>query len=53
MNVLRVPAGPLVGQVKSRLEELVLEGTLEPDREVLLAYLREHRVELAAAAASG
>jgi poly(A) polymerase len=34
--------GPQVGHVKSRLEELVLDGTLAPERAALLEYLREH-----------
>jgi poly(A) polymerase len=34
--------GPEVGRIKARLEELVMEGTLPPDREALLEYLRTH-----------
>jgi poly(A) polymerase len=35
--------GPEVGRIKARLEELVLDGTLPPDREALLEHLRTHR----------
>jgi hypothetical protein len=31
-----------VGRIKAALEELVLDGALPPDRDALLAYLREH-----------
>lgn len=31
--------GPEVGRIKARLEELILEGELEPDRESVLNYL--------------
>jgi poly(A) polymerase len=34
--------GPEVGRIKAALEELVLDGTLAPDRDALLAHLREH-----------
>jgi putative nucleotidyltransferase with HDIG domain len=34
--------GPEVGRVKARLEELVIDGTLPPEREALLDYLRRH-----------
>jgi poly(A) polymerase len=34
--------GPEVGRIKARLEELVLDGTLPPDREALLEHLRTH-----------
>jgi poly(A) polymerase len=42
MRVRQMPQGPDVGRIKNELEELVLEGALPPDREVLLAYLRDH-----------
>jgi tRNA nucleotidyltransferase/poly(A) polymerase len=41
MAVRGIEAGPEVGRLKARLEELVLEGTLPPEREALLAYLRD------------
>ena len=34
--------GPEVGRIKSRLDELVLEGAVEPSREAVLEYLRAH-----------
>ena len=42
MRVRGLPPGPEVGRIKAALEELVLEGTLPPDREALTAYLRDH-----------
>jgi poly(A) polymerase len=42
MRELAIAAGPGVGRAKRRLDELVLEGTLEPERGVLLEYLRRH-----------
>ena len=35
-----LPPGPEVGRIKARLEELVMEGTLPPDRQALLDYVR-------------
>jgi poly(A) polymerase len=40
MRELGLAAGPEVGRVKAKLEELVLEGTLNPDRDAILGYLR-------------
>ena len=34
--------GPEVGRLKARLEELVLEGALPPDRDALLEHLKRH-----------
>jgi poly(A) polymerase len=42
MRVCGLAPGPEVGRVKERLEALVLEGTLPPDREAILEYLSEH-----------
>jgi poly(A) polymerase len=42
MRVRGLPPGPEVGRIKAQLEELVLDGTLPPDRGALLAYLRDH-----------
>ena len=42
MAVRGIGPGPEVGRLKARLEELVLEGSLPPEREALLAYVREH-----------
>jgi hypothetical protein len=40
MAVLRLAPGPEVGRVKAELEELVLDGVLPPDRDVLLQHLK-------------
>jgi poly(A) polymerase len=37
-----LPPGPEVGRLKSRLDELVMEGSVEPNREAVLEYLRAH-----------
>jgi putative nucleotidyltransferase with HDIG domain len=42
MRVRGLKPGPEVGRIKARLEELVLEGALPPDRGALLVYLRDH-----------
>lgn len=42
MRVRDLTPGPEVGRIKAKLQELVLEGTLPPDREALLAYVRDH-----------
>jgi poly(A) polymerase len=34
--------GPEVGRIKDRLTELVLDGSIEPDREAVIEYLRTH-----------
>ena len=46
MAALGLEPGPAVGRAKRRIEDLVLEGRLEPDREQLVAYAREHRDDL-------
>jgi len=40
MRELELPPGPEVGRIKEKIEELVLEGELEPERRAILAYLR-------------
>jgi poly(A) polymerase len=45
MRVLGMKAGPEVGKIKARLEELVLEGEIEPTREAVLEFLEAHRAE--------
>ncbi len=40
MAVLALAPGPEVGRVKAELEELVLDGALPPDRDVLLEHLK-------------
>lgn len=42
MQVLALPPGPAVGRALRRLDELVLEGGLPPDRDALLEHLRRH-----------
>lgn len=42
MAVRGLGPGPEVGRIKTRLAELVLEGTLDPEPEAVLAYLRAH-----------
>lgn len=42
MRVLGLKPGPAVGRIKERLEELVMEGDLDPDGESVLRYLTEH-----------
>jgi poly(A) polymerase len=42
MRLRGLAPGPEVGRIKAALEELVLDGTLPPDREAIIAYLREH-----------
>jgi len=42
MRLRGLPPGPEVGRIKAALEELVLDGTLPPDRDALMTYLREH-----------
>jgi poly(A) polymerase len=46
MRELDLESGPEVGRIKARLEELVLEGDVEPSREAVLEYVRGHRNEL-------
>jgi poly(A) polymerase len=42
MRVRGLPPGPEVGRLKARLDELVLEGEVEPEREAVLRYLEAH-----------
>ncbi|HLQ61633.1 MAG TPA: CCA tRNA nucleotidyltransferase [Candidatus Acidoferrales bacterium] len=42
MRTLGIPAGPRVGEVKARLLELLLEGSLEPTHEAVLDHLKSH-----------
>ena len=42
MRVRGLEPGPEVGRLKARLDELVLEGAIEPGREAVLRYLEEH-----------
>jgi poly(A) polymerase len=42
MKVRGLPPGPEVGRIKRRLEELVIDGELPPDREAVIGYLATH-----------
>jgi poly(A) polymerase len=42
MSIRGIGPGPEVGRLKERLEELVMDGTLAPDRQALLDYLAAH-----------
>jgi hypothetical protein len=42
MRVRGLRPGPEVGRLKERLETLVLEGELAPEREAILEYLSTH-----------
>ncbi|MDQ6742759.1 MAG: CCA tRNA nucleotidyltransferase [Candidatus Dormibacteraeota bacterium] len=42
MRARGIGPGPEVGRVKERLEELVMDGTLAPDRQALLDHLVSH-----------
>jgi poly(A) polymerase len=42
MRARGLPPGPEVGKLKARLDELVLEGAIEPRREAVLRYLEAH-----------
>ncbi len=42
MRTLGLPPGPEVGRIKDRLEDLVMEGEVEPDRASVVRYLTDH-----------
>jgi poly(A) polymerase len=42
MRVRGLAPGPEVGRIKARLQELVIEGEIPPDRDAVLAYLEAH-----------
>ncbi len=42
MRARGLPPGPEVGRLKTRLDELVLEGEIEPSRAAVLRYLEAH-----------
>lgn len=39
MRIAGIPPGPEVGRIKRRLEELVIDGALPPDRQAVIDYL--------------
>jgi len=43
MRVRGIGPGPEVGRIKQRLEELVIDGEIPPDRAVVLDYLAAHQ----------
>lgn len=42
MRARGLPPGPEVGRIKARLQDLIIEGEIQPDRESVLAYLQAH-----------
>jgi poly(A) polymerase len=42
MRVRGLAPGPEVGRIKDRLNELVMDGAIEPTREAVVAYLKAH-----------
>ncbi|MGH7777107.1 MAG: CCA tRNA nucleotidyltransferase [Candidatus Dormibacterales bacterium] len=42
MAIRGLGSGPEVGRIKERLAELVMDGTLEPSRDAVIAYLEAH-----------
>lgn len=42
MDARGIPPGREVGRIKQRLEELVMDGVVRPDRDALIGYLRAH-----------
>jgi len=43
MRALGIGPGPEVGRIKQKLEELVIDGELPPERQALIDYLSEHQ----------
>jgi len=42
MQIRGVGPGPEVGRIKQKLEELVIDGEIQPDREAVIKYLAAH-----------
>ncbi len=42
MRIRDIPPGPEVGRVKQKLEELVIDGEIAPERQALIDYLSAH-----------
>jgi len=42
MRARGIAPGPEIGRIKKRLEELVIDGEVAPDREAILEYLANH-----------
>jgi poly(A) polymerase len=43
MRAMGIGPGPEVGRIKQRLEELVIDGELPPDKDQVIRYLAAHR----------
>jgi poly(A) polymerase len=43
MGILGIGPGPEVGRIKRKLEELVIDGEIPPDRDAVIDYLSTHR----------
>jgi poly(A) polymerase len=43
MRIRRIGPGPEVGRIKQKLEELVLDGEIPPEKEALIDYLSTHQ----------
>ena len=46
MEALGLPPGKAVGKIKQHLQELVMEGRIEPTRAAVLAFLQDHSAQL-------
>jgi hypothetical protein len=42
MRIRGIPPGPEVGKIKERLDELVLEGEIRPEKQAVIDYLSAH-----------
>jgi hypothetical protein len=42
MRILGIGPGPEVGRIKQKLEELVIDGDIPPDRDAITKYLSGH-----------
>ena len=43
MRIKGIGPGPEVGRIKRKLEELVIDGEIPPEREAVVDYLSTHR----------
>lgn len=53
MALLGIPPGPLVGQIKTEIEEAILEGIIPNDYDAARDYLLQHKQRYLALAADG
>ncbi len=42
MRVRAIGPGPEVGRIKQKLEEMVIDGEIAPDRAAIIDYLSKH-----------